>query len=152
MNPILHAQTPDQVAVYQVEPYVVAADVYGVAPHVGRGGWTWYTGSSGWMYRVAVESILGLRTEGGVTLVMEPCIPDMWPGFEMTWQLPGGDTTYRIVATNPDSCSASIVRALVDGEVVAAGPRALRIPLLADGQSHRVEVTLGAESGAGVGS
>ncbi len=151
LNPILHAQTPEQVAVYQTEPYVVAADVYGAPPHVGRGGWTWYTGSSGWMYRVAVESILGLRTEGGDTLVVQPCIPDQWPGFEMTWKLPGGDTTYRIVVSNPDSCSASIGRAFVDGEAVAAGPRALRIPLVKDGKSHRIEVTLGAESGAGVG-
>jgi len=151
LNPILHAQTADQVAVYQTEPYVVAADVYGVAPHVGRGGWTWYTGSSGWMYRVAIESILGLRTEGGCTLVVEPCIPDQWPRFEMTWKLPGGGTTYRIVVTNPDFCSAVIVRALVDGENVASGPRALRIPLLADGQSHRVEVILGAGTEAGDG-
>ena len=125
-------QTPDQVAVYQAEPYVVAADVYGAPPHVGRGGWTWYTGSSGWMYRVAVESILGLRTEGGDTLVLEPCIPDQWPGFEMTWKLPGGDTTYRIVVSNPDSCSASIVRALVDGH--DGGRRTAR---LADSPAHR---------------
>jgi cyclic beta-1,2-glucan synthetase len=152
LNPILHAATPEQVSVYQAEPYVVAADVYGAPPHVGRGGWTWYTGSSAWMHRVAVESILGLRTEGGHTLVLEPCIPDQWPGFVMTWKLPDSDTTYRIAVVNPDSCSASILRATVDGESVATGPRALRIPLLKDGKSHQVEVTLGSEPRKGDGS
>ncbi len=145
LNPILHATTPEQVSVYQTEPYVVAADVYGAPPHVGRGGWTWYTGSSAWMHRAAVESVLGLRTEGGHTLVLEPCIPDQWPGFVMTWKLPSGETTYRIDVRNPDSCSASIRRVTVDGESVATGPHALRIPLLRDGKSHQVEVTLGAE-------
>ena len=103
------------------------------------------------MYRVAVESILGLRTEGGDTLVLEPCIPDQWPGFEMNWQIPGGKAAYRIVVSNPDSCSAEIVRALVDGQAVAAAARALRIPLHTDGKSHRVEVTLGAATEAGDG-
>jgi cyclic beta-1,2-glucan synthetase len=152
LNPILHAATPEQVSVYQAEPYVIAADVYGAPPHVGRAGWTWYTGSSGWMHRVAVESILGLRTEGGHTLVLEPCIPDQWPGFVMTWKLPASETTYRIAVVNPDSCSVSIRRATVDGEPVATGLRALRIPLLRDGKSHEVEVTLGAEPRKGAGS
>ena len=83
LNPVHHAATAAQVARYQVEPYVVAADVYGAPPHVGRGGWTWYTGSSGWMLRVALESVLGLRTEGGETLVVAPCVPDDWPGYRL---------------------------------------------------------------------
>jgi cellobiose phosphorylase len=152
LNPILHAATPEQVSVYKAEPYVIAADVYGASPHVGRGGWTWYTGSSAWMHRVAVESVLGLRTEGGHTLVLEPCIPDQWPGFVMTWKIPGDGTTWRIAVTNPDSCSACIRRVTVDGAPVATGPLALRIPLVKDGKSHAVEVTLGAVPQKGTGS
>ncbi|WP_459708482.1 GH36-type glycosyl hydrolase domain-containing protein, partial [Paraburkholderia sp. 2C] len=83
LNPINHARTPMETERYKVEPYVVAADVYSVAPHVGRGGWTWYTGSAGWMYRAGVEGILGIRREGDF-LVVNPCIPDSWPGFEAT--------------------------------------------------------------------
>jgi cyclic beta-1,2-glucan synthetase len=74
INPINHARTPTDLATYKVEPYVIAADVYAVSPHVGRGGWTWYTGSAGWMYRLIVESLLGLRLEGE-TLRIEPCLP-----------------------------------------------------------------------------
>ncbi|MBS9477132.1 GH36-type glycosyl hydrolase domain-containing protein [Ancylobacter radicis] len=81
LNPINHARTPEDADRYKVEPYVVAADIYSVAPHVGRGGWTWYTGSAGWMQRAGVEGILGIRRQGDV-LVVEPCIPPSWPGFE----------------------------------------------------------------------
>ena len=85
LNPVNHARTPMEVDRYKVEPYVVAADVYSVAPHVGRGGWTWYTGSAGWMYRAGVEGILGIRREGDF-LVIDPCIPDAWPGFRSDGQ------------------------------------------------------------------
>jgi cyclic beta-1,2-glucan synthetase len=87
LSPVSHSADPESVRRYQVEPYVVAADVYGVEPHVGRGGWTWYTGSSGWMYRVALESVLGVRLEHGQKLVVRPCIPDDWPGFTLSWTL-----------------------------------------------------------------
>lgn len=90
LSPVSHTNTADGVAVYQAEPYVVAADVYGVAPHNGRGGWTWYTGSAGWMQRVITESILGLKVRGGNTLVIRPCIPPEWPSFEASLRLPGG--------------------------------------------------------------
>jgi N,N'-diacetylchitobiose phosphorylase len=83
LSPAAHGATPARIATYQVEPYVVAADVYGIAPHVGRGGWTWYTGSASWMYRIAVESVLGVRLVGGDTLVVAPRIPDAWPGFTL---------------------------------------------------------------------
>jgi cyclic beta-1,2-glucan synthetase len=83
LNPINHARTPGEVHRYKVEPYVVAADVYSVAPHVGRGGWTWYTGSAAWMYRAGVEGILGLRREGEF-LIVHPCLPMRWPGFRAT--------------------------------------------------------------------
>ena len=134
---------PTQVARYQVEPYVVAADVYGAAPHVGRGGWTWYTGSSGWMLRVALESVLGVTTPGGDTLRIAPCIPDEWPGFAVRWRVPGTATLYDIDVTNPDRCSARVVAATVDGEPVAVADGACRIPLVRDGGTHRVEVVLG---------
>ena len=88
--------------VYQTEPYVVAADVYGEPPHVGRGGWTWYTGSAGWMFRVAVESIFGMSTEGGHTLVMNPSISAEWPQCRLTYRLPDGHTQYEIAIENPD--------------------------------------------------
>src|SRR5207244_4039409 len=78
-----HAHTRDGVDVYRVEPYVGVADIYGVPPHVGRGGWTWYTGSAGWMFRVALESVLGVTLEGGDTLRVAPCIPDTWSGFKV---------------------------------------------------------------------
>jgi cyclic beta-1,2-glucan synthetase len=152
LNPILHATTPEQVAVYQTEPYVVAADVYGAAPHVGRGGWTWYTGSSGWMHRAAVESVLGLQMAGGETLVLEPCIPDAWPGYALTWRLPGDKTTYRITVTNPEGCSAAVRRATLDGAPVSCEPHAVRIPLCRDGQTHQLDVILGAPNPAGTTS
>jgi cyclic beta-1,2-glucan synthetase len=94
INPINHARTPADVATYKVEPYVIAADVYAVSPHVGRGGWTWYTGSAGWMYRLIVESLLGLRLEGE-TLHIEPCLPADWDGFKLSYRY--RETRYQIV-------------------------------------------------------
>jgi cyclic beta-1,2-glucan synthetase len=129
---------------YQVEPYVVAADVYGVAPHVGRGGWTWYTGSSGWMYRVALESVLGVRMEGGQKLVVRPCIPDDWQGFTMSWTLPGTDGTHvQVVVRNPHGRAATVVAARYDGRPVRISDGEARVPLLRDGQRHVLEVELG---------
>ena len=87
LNPINHASTRAGVHRYKVEPYVMAADVYSEPPHVGRGGWTWYTGSAGWMYQAGVEWILGFRLRG-TTLILDPCIPRAWPGFEIDLPLP----------------------------------------------------------------
>src|SRR5204862_1751684 len=97
LSPIRHAGDAAAVRRYQVEPYVVAADVYGVAPHVGRGGWTWYTGSAAWMYRVALESVLGVTIEDGRVLRVAPRIPDGWRGFRVRLRLPGDGTTYEVV-------------------------------------------------------
>ena len=80
LNPIYRSDTPEKVTRYKVEPYVISADVYGVAPHVGRGGWTWYTGSAGWMVRLGIEVILGLRRTGQ-ELRLDPCIPKQWTGY-----------------------------------------------------------------------
>lgn len=142
LGPIHHSRTKEQLAVYQVEPYVVAADVYGVSPHLGRGGWTWYTGSAGWMYRVAVESVLGFRLEGGTVLCLQPCIPDDWPEFRILYRLPDGKTSYEIVVRNLDGHAERVRSVTVDGvpEVVEDG-RA-RIALRRDGRTHRAVVML----------
>ena len=137
------ARTPEAVTVYRVEPYVVAADVYGAPPHVGRGGWTWYTGSAGWMYRVALESILGVGIEAGDTLRVRPCVPDAWPRFAVRLRLPDGRTRYEIVVENPERNAAAVVAASVDGEAAVLEDGAARIALRRDGATHDVRLRLG---------
>lgn len=137
VNPIHHARTPAQAARYRVEPYVVAADVYSVPPHAGRGGWTWYTGAAGWMHRAGIEGILGIRREGD-TLVLDPCIPAEWPGFEARVVL--GAAHYAIRVDAPGARCAGIASASLDDVPLACDGSALRIPL-APG-AHRLEVTL----------
>jgi cellobiose phosphorylase len=135
INPISHSSSADQIAKYKVEPYVVAADVYAVAPHTGRGGWTWYTGSAGWMYRLIVESLLGLRLEGK-QLRVEPCAPDHWNGFKVHYRY--GETVYHI-SVSPNS-------ARVDGSLVTVDGVArpdMTIPLIDDSREHTVEVRRG---------
>src|SRR5207249_1215864 len=98
LNPIHHASRQAEVARYRVEPYVVAADVYSQPPHVGRGGWTWYTGSASWLYRVALETILGFHLRGNM-LRIEPCIAAGWPRYELTYRY--RTATYQITVENP---------------------------------------------------
>ncbi len=138
LNPVNRTLTRADVHRYKVEPYVVAADVYSVAPHVGRGGWTWYTGSAGWMYRAGLEWILGFRLQGGF-LRLAPCIPDDWPGFEIVFR--HHDTNYTIVVENPQRISQGIARAELDGQPLAEGP--VVIALVNDGSAHRVRLVLG---------
>src|SRR5208282_603928 len=138
LNPINHARTRSDVHRYKVEPYVVAADVYAAEPHVGRGGWTWYTGSGGWMQRAGIESILGLRVQGDV-LELNPCVPQDWPRFEMT--LRHRSARYEIVVENPDGISRGIASAQADG--TAMDRRPLRLKLLNDGGTHHLLVRLG---------
>ncbi len=139
LNPIHHASTRAGIERYKVEPYVVCADIYSVSPHVGRGGWTWYTGSAAWMYRTAVEGILGIRLRGD-TLVLDPCIARAWPGFEFTYQY--GSSHYRIAVKNPRGVSRGIARASLDGEELSGAPA--QIKLVDDGRHHFGEITLGA--------
>jgi len=143
LSPITHGRTPAEVDVYRVEPYVIAADVYGVAPHVGRGGWTWYTGSAGWMYRVALESLLGLTIVGGDRLELRPCVPGSWPGFSVRMRLADKRTRYEIVLTRA-AAGVNETQIHVDGEVVsdAIVNGAASIALVRDGGAHRVEVAL----------
>ncbi len=136
LNPIHHGADPEHVDRYRVEPYVAPADVSGVAPHAGRGGWTWYTGSAGWMYRLGVEAILGLRRQGE-TLHMTPCIPKHWPGYEIRYQY--GDTSYRISVRNPQGVNQGVKRVVLDGEVLPGA----EVPLLRDGREHQVQVEMG---------
>ena len=143
LSPVSRASTAGGAAIYQVEPYVIAADVYGVAPHVGRGGWTWYTGSAGWAFRVAVESVLGVRIVGGRTLELRPCVPAAWPGFTVRYRLPDGETVYEIVARRgPGDADACLEGAGDEGDV-ALEDGAVSVRLRADGGHHRVLVTLG---------
>ncbi len=131
LNPVLHADTAAAVDRYKVEPYVIAADVYSVAPHTGRGGWTWYTGSAAWMYRLGIEGILGLRrTAGG--LQIDPCIPPDWPGFEATYR--HGSATYHIQVRRDGSSAAPTIT--VDGRPLAGN----LVELHDDGAEHRVDV------------
>ncbi len=138
LNPINHARTRTDVHRYKVEPYVLAADIYSVAPHVGRGGWTWYTGSAGWMQRAGIESILGLRLAGDI-LSLDPCIPKHWDRFEII--LRHGSSRYEIHVENPEGAERGIACAEIDGRLVLERP--LRLPLIDDGEIHRLMVRLG---------
>ena len=134
INPLHHGESPDRTAVYKVEPYVVAADVYAVAPHTGRGGWTWYTGSAGWMYRMITESLLGLRLTAG-RLHFTPCLPADWHAFRLRYRY--GETVYHITVRQT-SAAESGVAVSVDG---VAQPEPT-IALLDDRREHYVEVRL----------
>ncbi len=138
LNPINHSSTPADAHRYKVEPYVVCADVYAAPPHVGRGGWTWYTGSAGWMYRAGLEWILGFRLQGA-TLLLDPCVPKVWPRFEIVFQYHSAQ--YEITVENPHRVSRGVSRAELDGIMVPERP--LRIELMDDGTTHRVRVILG---------
>jgi cyclic beta-1,2-glucan synthetase len=136
LNPVKHATDPDSVAVYKVEPYVVAADIYGLPPHTGRGGWTWYTGSAAWLFRVGLEAILGFHLRGD-HLAIDPRIPGVWPGFEMTYRY--RSSRYRIVVENPQGVEHGVESATLDGQGISA----MAIPLVDDGGDHEVVVRLG---------
>jgi cyclic beta-1,2-glucan synthetase len=139
LNPIHHAADPTGMRRYRVEPYVICADVYSVPPHVGRGGWTWYTGSAGWMYRAALEWLLGFRVQGA-NLALSPCIPHDWPGFEIAFRYKS--SRYEISVDNPLGVCRGILAAKLDGKMLPADQRSL-IPLVDDGQVHHLSVVLG---------
>ena len=139
LNPINHSNSSTEMLRYKVEPYVVCADVYSVPPHVGRGGWTWYTGSAGWMYRVALEAILGFRVQG-TNLTLDPCIPRSWPGFEISFRY--RTSRYEISVENPLGACRGILAAKLDGEMLSGSKKSL-IPLSDDGATHRLQIVLG---------
>jgi cellobiose phosphorylase len=137
LNPISHADSPEGVARYKVEPYVVAADVYGVPPHIGRGGWTWYTGAASWLYRVGLEAILGFRLRAG-RLKIDPCVAPGWPGYEITYR--HGSSTYHLIVENIAKTGRGAGCVMLDGRAVRDGV----IELVDDGQRHEVRVTTAA--------
>lgn len=137
LNPIYQADEAAKAAVYRVEPYVICADVYSVEPYVRRGGWTWYTGSAAWMYRLGIEGLLGIR-RAGQKLLVDPTIPSSWDGFTVTYRL--GETVYRVEVRNPQHVGHGVQGLTVDGE---SQTDQLTIELIEDGQEHQVIVLMG---------
>ena len=134
INPVNHAASAESMAIYKVEPYVVASDVYALSPHTGRGGWTWYSGSAGWMYRLIVESILGLRREAD-KLHFEPCIPAHWASFKMNYRY--RETVYHITVSQMREAEGVTTLLVDDIERLD-----LVIPLVDDRQKHEVDLRI----------
>jgi cellobiose phosphorylase len=137
INPVNHGLTASDISRYKVEPYVLAADVYSLPPHAGRGGWTWYTGSAGWLYRLIIESFLGLQLEGN-QLTVVPCIPEEWASCKIHYRYKS--SCYHISITQTRSAEAT--NTLVDG-VQQLGNL---ITLADDGADHQVDITLSNKS------
>ncbi len=138
LNPIHHSDTPENRERYKVEPYVACADLYSVAPHIGRGGWTWYTGSGGWLYRAGLEALLGFHLRGA-KLLIDPCIPAHWPGFKIDFRHLA--TRYLIEIENPRNVQTGVASATLDGESVSGSPA--EINLVDDAATHRWILTMG---------
>ena len=135
INPINHSRTPMEYARYKVEPYVMAADVYGVEPYTGRGGWSWYTGASGWMYRVGIEHMLGFKVHGD-KLVIDPCIPKEWREYSVRYLYK--NTVYIISIKNPNMENSGVKKIYVDTKLLENNT----IPLIDDRVEHHVDVLL----------
>jgi len=138
INPLNHGRSPEEIETYKVELYVVAADVYAVSPHTGRGGWTWYTGSAGWMYRLIVESLLGLRLEVD-KLRFEPCLPVEWEMFKVHYRY--RETIYYITVRQTPAANNKMIGETgitIDG----VEQHDKTIPLVDDRQEHSVEVRI----------
>ncbi|MDY6846815.1 MAG: glucoamylase family protein [Chloroflexota bacterium] len=136
LNPLTHSLNIEDANRYGVEPYVVAADIYSRAPFVGRGGWTWYTGSSGWLYRLGMEAILGFKLKGD-HFTIDPCIPDNWDGFKLTYKK--DKTVFQIEVTNPGNIEKGVKEIKLDGEILPNK----KVPLLNDSSEHYVLVIMG---------
>lgn len=143
LNPVYHADSQAAVDRYKVEPYVACADIYSIPPHVGRGGWTWYTGSAGWMYRVMLEFLLGFRVQG-TSLLLEPCIPHGWPAFEIRFQY--RSARYEIRVENPLGVCGGVFAMKLDGKVIGVNGKAT-VQLSDDGAMHTVQIVLGGPRG-----
>ena len=143
LSPVSHTSDPERLAIYRTEPYVIVADVYGEPPHVGRGGWTWYTGSAGWMLRVAIESVFGLTLGRGDTLRIRPCTPGDWREYHIRYRVPGHSTRYEITVRTPDGRPGPVRRAELDGQPIAVQQGTAVLPLVRDGATHKAEIELG---------
>jgi cellobiose phosphorylase len=136
LMPYWHAKSEEEAERYMVEPYVAAADIYAVHPHVGRGGWTWYTGSAAWMYKVTLEKILGISVYKN-RLSVNPCIPRDWREYDVTYRY--GYAVYFIHVKNPNAAQCGVRQILLDGKEVEGG----RFPLVDDEREHHVYVLMG---------
>lgn len=136
LNPLNHARTPEEVNQYVVEPYVIAGDVYSHPQHRGRGGWTWYSGSAGWMYRIGVENLLGFKRTGN-SLAIDPCIPQAWAQYEIVYH--HGSTCYQISVENPEHVSRGVRSIQLDDRALEN----TSVPLADDAQLHHIRVILG---------
>jgi cyclic beta-1,2-glucan synthetase len=136
LNPINHTRTPGDLQRYRTEPYVLDGDVYARPPHAGRGGWSWYTGSAGWLYRAGLEGIVGMRRRGD-TFTIDPCVPSSWDRYTVHWKV--GDGAYEIEVLNPERVWKGVLKAELDGTKVDHHA----IPIINDGKAHKVTVTMG---------
>jgi cyclic beta-1,2-glucan synthetase len=143
LNPVLRTRTPQESERYRIEPYVLAGDIYSTAPHVGRGGWSWYTGAAAWLWRLGVEAILGLHKEQG-QLRIDPCIPASWTEFEAWVHL--GTHTVHVIVENPDAVCRGVASMTFDGAPVPSNRIGVS-DLIGDG-AHEVRVRLGAPTRA----
>ena len=143
LSPVAHTADAAAVARYQTEPYAVAADVYGVGPLRGRGGWTWYTGSAGWMYRVAIEDLFGFRLHQGEAILLRPRLPSSWDTAGLTYRDPATGTAY-VIRLERDPSELRAGTAELDGLPLLPAGGELRIPLSGDGAEHAVRVVFGA--------
>ncbi len=141
--PVTHTTSPDAVARFQAEPYVAVADVYGEPPHVGRGGWSWYTGSSGWLYRVGVESVLGLSLLHGTQVRLKPCIPAEWPGFSLRYRLPTGGTLHIEAQRQPASTGSQVLALTLDGVALPPQNQQAEINIEQSAGDHHLQVLIG---------
>ncbi len=140
LSPLSHTQSPEETARYMVEPYAIVADIYSHPQHTGRGGWTWYTGSASWFYRLGVEYILGFKLHGDHCTI-EPRIPSDWPGYSMTYR--HGKSSYHISVENPHGGTRCVQAVELDGSALPHH----KVPLLDDGRKHEVRVVMCADEG-----
>jgi cellobiose phosphorylase len=143
LNPINHGLHPDQVQRYKVEPYVMSADIYGAPPHTGRGGWTWYTGAAGWMYKLTIETLLGLHLEVD-KLRIAPCFPSNWSTFKIHYRF--RETQYHIIVNRSVTVSKHKVRVKIDGILIKSeelnefGNIQAYVPMIDDRNEHHAEI------------
>jgi cellobiose phosphorylase len=141
INTVNHSSSPEAVQKFKVEPYVITADVYGEPPLTGMGGWSWYTGSGGWFYRVALESILGFRYDSG-SIVIKPSISSQWDEYSILLKLGDDETEYHITVKNPDGLETGKLKGQIDGKSKSSDDKKMIIPVKKDGKVHKINVTI----------
>ena len=134
VNPVHHGSTLEEIKIYKVEPYVVAADVYAVSQHTGRGGWTWYTGSAGWLYQLIVDSLLGLQRRAD-TLQFDPCLPEEWVDVTIRYRFKSSTYVIELIQSedHPEAIQVMLDEKLQEGNSIV---------LVDDGMEHQVRVNL----------